>query len=57
MTPTELAEYLDIDIKEVYTLWIDDPLSELPFINVKGEIRFSKTAVDEYLSSGVKIFN
>lgn len=57
MTPTELAEYLDIDIKEIYRLVIDNPDSEIPFLNVSGEIRFSKNVIDEYMSNGVKILN
>lgn len=57
MTPTELAEYLDIDIKEIYRLVIDNPDSEIPFLNISGEIRFSKNVIDEYMSNGVKILN
>lgn len=55
MTPTELAEYLNIDIKEIYRLVIDNPDSDIPFLKVNGEVRFNKNAIDEYMSNGVKI--
>lgn len=57
MSPAELAEYLKVDIKELYRLVIDNPDSEIPFLKFNGEVRFSKNAIDEYISSGVKILN
>lgn len=57
MAPTELAEYLDIDIKEIYKLIIDNPDSEFPYIKINGEVRFSKKAIDEYIINGNKTLN
>ena len=57
MTPTEFAEYFDIDIKEIYKLVIDNPDSEFPYININGEVRFSKKAIEEYMINGNKTLN
>lgn len=54
MTPTELANYLKVDIKLIYNSIIDNPDSKFPCIKMNGEIRFSKKAVDEYMLSGNK---
>ena len=47
-TPTELAEYLDIKLDQVYDM-IDPPGVGLPYICVGGEYRFGKEAIDEWL--------
>ena len=47
-TPTELAEYLNIKLDQVYDM-IDSPGVELPYVLVEGEYRFGKEAVDEWL--------
>lgn len=47
-TPTELAEYMNITLNQVYEL-IDSPAEGLPYINVGGEYRFGKEAVDDWL--------
>lgn len=54
MTPTELANYLKVDIKLIYSSIIDNPDSKFPCIKTNGEIRFSKKAIDEYMLSGNK---
>ncbi|WML34216.1 helix-turn-helix domain-containing protein [Clostridium sp. OS1-26] len=54
MTPTELANYLKVDIKLIYKSIIDNPDSKFPCIKMNDEIRFSKKAVDEYMLSGNK---
>lgn len=55
MTPTELANYLKVDIMLIYKSIIDNPDSKFPCIKANGEIRFSKKAIDEYMMSGNKI--
>jgi hypothetical protein len=55
MTPTELANYLKVDIMLIYKSIIDNPDSKFPCIKTNGEIRFSKKAIDEYMMSGNKI--
>lgn len=47
-TPTELAEYLNIKLDQVYDM-IDFPGVGLPYICVDGEYRFGKEAIDEWL--------
>jgi excisionase family DNA binding protein len=47
-TPTELAEYMNIGLNQVYDL-IDAPGAGLPYINVGGEYRFGKEAIDDWL--------
>jgi excisionase family DNA binding protein len=47
-TPTELAEYMNISLDQVYDL-IDAPGVGLPYINVGGEYRFGKEAIDDWL--------
>ncbi|HYF84511.1 MAG TPA: helix-turn-helix domain-containing protein [Clostridia bacterium] len=47
-TPTELAEYLNININQVYDM-IDAPGVGLPYVNIGGEYRFGKEAIDEWL--------
>lgn len=49
MTPSELAEYLNINIRQVYKSIIEDETSQFPRLNINGEIRFSKKAIDEYM--------
>lgn len=55
MTPSELAEYLNVDFNDIYKLIIDNPESDFPYIKLNGEVRFSKEAVLEYMSEGNKI--
>ena len=55
MAPTELAEYLKIDIEKVYKLIIDNPNSKFPQLKIDGDVRFSKNAIDDYISKGNKI--
>ena len=47
-TPTELAEYLNIEMDRVYDM-IDSPSIGLPYISVGGEYRFGKKAIDDWL--------
>lgn len=54
MTPSELAEYLNIDIQQVYKSIIENPSSKFPSMNINGELRFSKKAIDEYMINGKK---
>ena len=49
MTPSELATYLKVNIKEVYRLIIENPNSKFPCMKINGEVRFSKNAIDEYM--------
>lgn len=49
MTPTELSNYLKISIDKVYKSIIENPNSKFPLIKIDGEVRFSKTAIDEYM--------
>lgn len=52
MAPTELAQYLKIDIEKVYKLIIDNPNSKFPQLKIDGDVRFSKNAIDTYMSKG-----
>ncbi|MCY6958520.1 helix-turn-helix domain-containing protein [Clostridium brassicae] len=54
MTPSELAEYLNIDIQQVYKSIIENPSSKFPSMNINGELRFSKKAINEYVINGKK---
>ncbi len=47
-TPTELAEYLNIELDQVFDM-IDAPGIGLPYKTVGGEYRFGKAAIDEWL--------
>lgn len=49
MTPTELADYMKIDVQQIYKSIIDNPNSKFPRIKINGEIRFSKAVIDEYI--------
>jgi uncharacterized protein YxeA len=49
MTPTELAEYLKVDISEVYKTIIENPSSDFPKVTLDWQTRFSKKAIDEYM--------
>lgn len=55
MTPSELAEYLNVDFNDIYKLIIENPESDFPYIKLNGEVRFSKEAVLEYMREGNKI--
>jgi len=50
MAPTELAEYLDIELDQVYDI-IDNRESGMPYVYIDGAYRFSKDAIDEWLAS------
>ena len=52
MAPTELAEYLKIDIEKVYKLIIQNPNSKFPHLKIDGDVRFSKNAIDAYMLKG-----
>jgi plasmid maintenance system killer protein len=52
MTPSELAEYLKVDVTHVYSTIIDNPKSKFPRIVLDLDIRFSKNAIDEYMLKG-----
>jgi excisionase family DNA binding protein len=54
LTPSELANYLRIDMGKVYDM-IDHPDAKLPYVNINGEYRFSKNAIDEWLKSNSNI--
>jgi hypothetical protein len=49
MTPSELAEYLKVDISEVYKTIIENPSSDFPKVTLDWQTRFSKKAIDEYM--------
>jgi len=50
MAPTELAQYLDIKLDQVYDI-IDNRESGIPYVYIDGAYRFSKDAIDEWLAS------
>ena len=50
MAPTELAQYLDIELGQVYDI-IDNRESDIPYVYIDGAYRFSKDAIDEWLAS------
>ncbi len=54
-TPTELAEYLNIKLDQVYDM-IDAPDTELPYVCIDGEYRFGKDAIDEWMA-GKRVHN
>lgn len=49
MTPSELANYLKVDVYKIYNSIIENPNSKFPRMKIDGEVRFSKTAIDEYM--------
>jgi excisionase family DNA binding protein len=50
MAPTELAQYLDIELDQVYDI-IDNKESGIPYVCIDGAYRFSKDAINEWLAS------
>ncbi|MGE5633226.1 MAG: helix-turn-helix domain-containing protein [Caulobacteraceae bacterium] len=54
LTPSELAEYLGISMEKVYDM-VGDKEWGLPYVNIDGEYRFSKSAIDEWLKSNKDI--
>lgn len=54
MTPLELAEYLGIKMDKVYDL-VDNKDAKIPYINIDGEYKFSKTAIDEWLKTSRQV--
>ncbi|MDF2879813.1 MAG: Helix-turn-helix domain [Clostridiaceae bacterium] len=55
MTPSELAQYLNIDIQEVYKSIIENQSSNAPYFKVGDEYRFSKKAIDEWLKTAKQV--
>jgi excisionase family DNA binding protein len=55
MTPSELAQYLNIDIQEVYKSIIENQSSNAPYFKVGNEYRFSKQAIDEWLKAAKEV--
>lgn len=55
MTPSELAQYLNIDIQDVYKSIIENQSANAPYFKVGNEYRFSKQAIDEWLKTAKQI--
>lgn len=50
MAPTELAQYLDIELNQVYDI-IENKESGIPYVYIDGAYRFSKDAINQWLAS------
>jgi len=50
MSPTELAQYLDIELDQVYHI-INNKGSGIPYICIDDAYRFGKDAINEWLTS------
>ncbi|HYE11611.1 MAG TPA: helix-turn-helix domain-containing protein [Patescibacteria group bacterium] len=53
MSPLDLANYLDIDMVKVYEIVTRD--NTMPYIQIDGEYRFSKTAIDKWMETRMSI--
>ena len=53
-TPSELAQYLNIEMSKIYDM-IDMKDSRLPYVNVDGEYRFGKEAIDEWMKNRINV--
>ena len=49
MSPLDLAEYLDVEMMVVYDMAAKDPT--MPYIEVNGEYRFSKAAIEKWMEN------
>ena len=54
-TPSELARYLGIEMSKIYDM-IDKAGTDLPYVNIDGEYRFGKEAIDDWLKTNKNIF-
>lgn len=54
MTPSELAKYLGINMDKVYTM-VQNKDTKIPYINIDGEYRFNRTAIEEWMKTSVEI--
>jgi excisionase family DNA binding protein len=50
MTPSELADYLRIDMDKVYEL-AENKASKIPHVVIDGEYRFSKAAINDWMKT------
>jgi excisionase family DNA binding protein len=53
MTPTDLAEYMDIEMVKVYEIVSRD--NSMPYIQIDGEYRFNKAAIDKWMEKRMTI--
>lgn len=49
MTPLELAKYMGIEMDVVYDIATTD--STMPYIQINGEFRFNKVAIDKWMET------
>mgnify|MGYP000199733798 CR=1 FL=1 len=49
MSPLDLAKYLDIEMMVVYEMAEKD--STMPYIEINGEYRFNKEAIDKWMET------
>jgi len=49
MSPLELAKYLNIEMSLVYNIASKD--TTMPYIEINGEYRFSKAAIDKWMET------
>jgi excisionase family DNA binding protein len=49
MTPLELAKYMGIEMDVVYDIATSDPT--MPYIQINGEFRFNKEAIDKWMET------
>jgi excisionase family DNA binding protein len=53
MTPLDLAEYMDIEMVKVYEMVSRD--NTMPYIQIDGEYRFNKAAIDKWMETRMTI--
>lgn len=49
MTPSELAKFMNIEMSLVYDMTASD--STMPYIEINGEYRFSKAAIEKWMET------
>lgn len=54
MSPLGLSEYLGISLDKVYSL-VENKESKIPYINIDGEYKFNKSAIDEWMKTSKDI--